>query len=230
MSSSFKYCLDHRSSSQTFLSPALGSGSCPSSAAATLAKFPCEAQPGKRPARKVLSPPRVTPRCSSEVAPSLCEGCLHGLFTKPTCASTTPKCLLFWKHSMKVPSSLPRPSSRYSLLSSSRACRRPVSASVMASQTGRFTARKAIMKATMRGGPLSTLPHFARRGTNSPDFWERWGTECQSALSSCSFASSSKAHLLQTLSLGMGNTGGSFRSLANGPSGSSRRYSASASE
>mmetsp|Transcript_46851 Transcript_46851/g.118779 ORF Transcript_46851/g.118779 Transcript_46851/m.118779 type:complete len:249 (+) Transcript_46851:801-1547(+) len=141
-----------------------------------------------------------------------------------------PKCRWFLKHSAKTPRSLPRPSARYSSLSRSRAKRNPVSASMMADQRGWFTARNAIMKAAILGGARVTELHSARRGTKSPHLEPRCGTECQSAFNVFSFSSCWKNHWPQTLSLDISATGGFLCKSAKGPSGSFRKYSATAGE
>mmetsp|Transcript_42596 Transcript_42596/g.121421 ORF Transcript_42596/g.121421 Transcript_42596/m.121421 type:complete len:231 (-) Transcript_42596:258-950(-) len=178
-------------------------------------EFPAESLAPKTPARNVRSPPSVRPRCSSEVAPSLCEGILQSFSPQRTCASTTPRCLPFLKHSMSVPSSLARGLPAYSGSAASRASFRPRRASTITDQQPWFTARKAMMNARMRGGARGSLPRFAARGTKRSASGPRWGTACQSSLNMDSCVSWVNPHLSQCSFLPMST---------KGPSGSSWTY------
>mmetsp|Transcript_14045 Transcript_14045/g.41847 ORF Transcript_14045/g.41847 Transcript_14045/m.41847 type:complete len:286 (-) Transcript_14045:51-908(-) len=163
---------------------------------------------GKTPERSLRAPPRVRPRCTRLVAPSMWEGCRSLSPPQRICASTTPKCRLFLKHSMKVPNRRPLPSLLYSSSPCSRARLSARRASMTTDQHGWLMARKAIINARMRGGARMIRLPCAWRGTKKSSSVLRCGTACQSAFRSFSSSSDSKLHLVQGSSILMGMQGG----------------------
>mmetsp|Transcript_110472 Transcript_110472/g.356580 ORF Transcript_110472/g.356580 Transcript_110472/m.356580 type:complete len:217 (+) Transcript_110472:325-975(+) len=175
--------------------------------------FPKELPAGKVPSRKVRCPPRVSPRCSNEVAPSLCERPLNAVGPHRTWASRMPRCLWLRKHATMLSNSLPRPLA-LNPGSVSRARLSPISPSMITFQQHWFTARKAITKASRRGGARDTVRAPGIRGTKISALCPSCGSVCQSAFSSdCCHLSCVKSQPAKCWPC---------RDAAKGPRGSSR--------
>mmetsp|Transcript_78818 Transcript_78818/g.231295 ORF Transcript_78818/g.231295 Transcript_78818/m.231295 type:complete len:212 (+) Transcript_78818:424-1059(+) len=183
------------------------------------------------PTRTVRLPLSVTPRCSSEVAPSLCEGSVRSLLPHQTWASMTPKWPRSETHRMREPTKrLPLAVHVMSCSSSLLTCR-SCRAWTSADQQRRFAMRKASAKATQRGGACLRAPGFPRRGMKSFAWSPTPGKVCQSAFMILSCSSTSKPHLSQcsmssavtSYSACARSCGFWLKAMAKGPSGSSRR-------
>mmetsp|Transcript_50430 Transcript_50430/g.144154 ORF Transcript_50430/g.144154 Transcript_50430/m.144154 type:complete len:203 (+) Transcript_50430:186-794(+) len=149
----------------------------------------------KRPRRSVRLPPRVTPRCISEVAPSLWEGRVRSLSPHQTCASMTPKCPWSLRQARKASTrSLPPRSRQSASRPLSRLSRNPCSSLAMASQQRRLAARKASANATNLGGARLMTPALPRLGTKTSAASPKLDTVCQSVFRTASFASSLNPH------------------------------------
>mmetsp|Transcript_16169 Transcript_16169/g.46157 ORF Transcript_16169/g.46157 Transcript_16169/m.46157 type:complete len:225 (+) Transcript_16169:224-898(+) len=176
---------------------------------------------GYTPILRLRRPPRVTPRCRRDVAPSLWDCSLCAPPPHHTWASMTPKCPCDMKLSTSRSTSLlPRlahDSSPASLRCRCSSCRHRTSAF----QQLWLIVRNASAKAMQRSGARRMVPGTPWRGTKSSSSPARAGRVCQSAFQSSSFSSFTKPHLSTLAAAPPGDPSAHARTPpANGPSGS----------